>query len=389
MPLSIAYLAPWAMPARTANAVHVARISQALARQGHTVTLFAFRSPLERHSSMTMEGLLGEAPLFRLDSPLRTRGGFLDRLRYYQGMNQRFAQHGPVDLIWSRNLWASSALLGTGTSFIYEPHHPPRSPFEIVLERRLLRHPMCRKVVVISDALLTNYRLRHPDIEPERFFLARDAADPLVPHDLSPCQESLEDGAVLNAGYFGSLGPGRGVPLILDLASRLPHIRFRVAGGTDTELEGVLARNGLSRSALPPNLSLSSFLDQNELADWMARTDVVLAPYTDEAEAVGGERIAKWISPLKLFEGYVNGKVILASDLPALREVISDGLDGILLPPGDAAAWELELRRLSSSPGLVRRLKEAALIRGREEFTWERRVERVLASVGFEVEAVT
>ena len=41
-------------------------------------------------------------------------------------------------------------------------------------------------------------------------------------------------------------------------------------------------------------------------------------------------------SPLKLFEYMAAGRAIVASDLPAIREVLRDGENALLVTPGDA-----------------------------------------------------
>ena len=48
-----------------------------------------------------------------------------------------------------------------------------------------------------------------------------------------------------------------------------------------------------------------------------------------------GREIGRWMSPLKVFEYMAAGKPILASDIPALREMLRDGDTALLLPPSE------------------------------------------------------
>ena len=56
----------------------------------------------------------------------------------------------------------------------------------------------------------------------------------------------------------------------------------------------------------------------------------------------------RYTSPLKLFEYLTLGRPIVASDLPAIREVLTDGRTALLVPPGDPPA--LAARAAGASP---------------------------------------
>jgi glycosyltransferase involved in cell wall biosynthesis len=79
---------------------------------------------------------------------------------------------------------------------------------------------------------------------------------------------------------------------------------------------------------------------------------------------------------LKLFEYMAAGRAIVASDLPAIREVLTDGVNGLLVAPGDADALAAAIRRLAADAPLRLRLGAAA---GKDasSYTWGRRAERL------------
>ena len=54
------------------------------------------------------------------------------------------------------------------------------------------------------------------------------------------------------------------------------------------------------------------------------------------------------------------GRPIVASDLPAIREVLTDGESALLVPPGDASALAGAIDRLASDRVLAGRLAAAA-----------------------------
>ena len=85
------------------------------------------------------------------------------------------------------------------------------------------------------------------------------------------------------------------------------------------------------------------------------------------------------MSPLKVFEYMAAGKPILASDIPALREILRDGETALLLPPGEPEAWAAAARALLRDPGRAAALGARARAAFLAEYTWDARAARILA----------
>ena len=75
-----------------------------------------------------------------------------------------------------------------------------------------------------------------------------------------------------------------------------------------------------------------------------------------------------------VYEAMAAGLPVITT--PAAGSVVRDGVDGFLVPVGDAAALRERMRQLRADPGLRRRLGESARERA-GVFTWERYGERV------------
>ncbi len=56
-------------------------------------------------------------------------------------------------------------------------------------------------------------------------------------------------------------------------------------------------------------------------------------------------------------EALAAGVPVLASRIGALPEVVQDGENGLLLPPGNVAAWQAAIQRLATEPGLLAHLQ--------------------------------
>jgi glycosyltransferase involved in cell wall biosynthesis len=79
---------------------------------------------------------------------------------------------------------------------------------------------------------------------------------------------------------------------------------------------------------------------------------------------------------LKLFEYMASGRPIVASDLPSIREVLTDDHNALLVEPGNPQALTAAIRRLKADPGLGERLTRQALDDVRQ-YTWERRAAKL------------
>ena len=76
-----------------------------------------------------------------------------------------------------------------------------------------------------------------------------------------------------------------------------------------------------------------------------------------------------------LLEAMALGKPVAVSAATGNLEVVTDGVDGLLVSPLDPAAWTEAITRLAADPGGAARLGEAARITARERFALARTVE--------------
>ncbi len=72
--------------------------------------------------------------------------------------------------------------------------------------------------------------------------------------------------------------------------------------------------------------------------------------------------------PKTLIEAAACAQPLITTDVPGCRDVVTDGIDGLLVPVRDAKALAHAIRRLDDDPALARRLGEAAWAKAHREF---------------------
>ena len=103
--------------------------------------------------------------------------------------------------------------------------------------------------------------------------------------------------------------------------------------------------------------------------------EIALMPYQTDL------RHASSISPIKLFEAMAAGRVVIASDLAPIRELVRSGENGLLVAPDDLAGWSAAIDWVRNHPRESAALAEAGR-RTASSFDWTARARRVLAVTG-------
>jgi glycosyltransferase involved in cell wall biosynthesis len=105
---------------------------------------------------------------------------------------------------------------------------------------------------------------------------------------------------------------------------------------------------------------------RSDVAEMLAAADLFVFPSL--YEGLGGA----------LIEAMALGLPIVASDIPALREVVEEGNNAMLVPPGDPRALADALRRMLDDPARAATFGERSLRIFEDRFTIERSAERMI-----------
>jgi glycosyltransferase involved in cell wall biosynthesis len=171
-------------------------------------------------------------------------------------------------------------------------------------------------------------------------------------------------------GYAGHFYPWKGVDVLLAAIARTAGARGLLVGGHPGEPDFEKMRRLADSLGIGHLVRFTGLVPPADVRAALESADVLVVPNAETSLS------ARYTSPLKLFEYMAVGKPIVASDLPALREVLEDGLNAVLVQPGDADALAAGIRRVTSDPALATRLARQAFADA-EAYGWDRRAERL------------
>ncbi len=115
---------------------------------------------------------------------------------------------------------------------------------------------------------------------------------------------------------------------------------------------------------LPPDtlrhIRLLGFVEKATQADVLAAMDILALPSRTDSFGI------------VFLDAWANGKPVIGANAGGIPGVVTDGIDGLLVPFGDVGALATALRTLLDDPALRARLGAAGREKVLRQYTWER-----------------
>jgi glycosyltransferase involved in cell wall biosynthesis len=148
--------------------------------------------------------------------------------------------------------------------------------------------------------------------------------------------------------YLGRMAREKGIPILLEAFRRAADLPLKldiyaaVPAGVASELHDCVLR----AQSLDPRIRYQGAIPHEGVAEMLAQHDLLAVP-------------SQWLEtgPLVVYEAFSTGIPVLGSRIRGISDLVTDGVNGLLVEPASIEAWVGALTRLVAEPDLLARLQ--------------------------------
>lgn len=246
---------------------------------------------------------------------------------------------------------------------------------QLPLLKRFERLNLCSAAFIFTVSEVERRNLIQAGVDAEKIIVNPNGVDGYRFH---PCtggaeiRRRLKIDQQIVIGFLGTFGPWHGAPVLAEAATRLSancHLLF-IGDGDERPVTEEKLGEAISRTTFVGRIAHS------EVPAYLDACDILVAPHVpanDGSDFFG--------SPTKLFEYMAMEKAVIASHLGQIADVLTNGENGLLVPPNDSAALAAAIEKLANDEGLRLRLGRAARQTVMENYTWRDNAARVFTAI--------
>ncbi len=189
--------------------------------------------------------------------------------------------------------------------------------------------------------------------------VAYPAADHIAHYATGTATRAQHADAPLHLLFVGNVIPRKGLHTVLDaLALARAPLRLSVVGSTTADRRYAKAlRRKVAQHGLEARVRFLGPVSDADKAHLYGTCDLLALP---SFEGFG----------IVYLEAMAFGMPVLAATAGAAHEIVTDGVDGFLVPFGDAAALAARLEQLNSDRVLLQQMRAAARLRFERHPSW-------------------
>lgn len=273
-------------------------------------------------------------------------------------------------IIYSRDQFICWFLSFLNRKFIYEIHSFPKNLFWY---KKLWRRAY--RLVTITQGL-KNLLIKQ-GIKAEKILVASDGVDLEAFNAVNKSKEELkielglpiDDFLVGYIGKFKTLSMEKGIKTMIEALPILgKDVKMIFVGGEKLEIKEY--KNLANRLNVATQCLFINYQPYLKVIKYGKAMDTLVIPFPNFPH------YAFYTSPLKLFEYMASSRPIIASDLPALREVLNDK-NSLFFKPDDADDLARAIKMIKASQMLGYHLSQQALA-DVKQYTWRNRAHKIL-----------
>ena len=376
--LELLYITSQTFPATKASGVQVMQMCEAFASIGAKVKLVALEPDKNILSETDLQQYYGVVPNFEIRQLNRSNGPRPVDMFQLQAILKESEES---ILCYTRGRDVTAPILGLmlGMYAVVEVHGKPVSLKERLMLRLIQSHSKGMLVSVTRN--LRHLYINQIGFTRNRFVAAPGGVDTTKFNpNISPddARKQLDMGPGTWLVYAGGLYDGRGLGVLFESAAKLP-VKVMIVGGNNV---GEIRKwKHKARALGAHNVYFAGYQPPEIVPLYLAASDILIMNYGKHVYTHSGEDTSGFASPIKMFEYMAASRPIIASDIPMLRELLTNEHNALLVSPGSAASLNTAIRRLINNPELGRHIATTART-DVGAHSWINRAEYIINQVG-------
>ena len=382
--MNICYIASVRIPNEKASGLAIMRQCEAFAKIGNDVVLLRpYRSNHITEDPFVFYGIekifaIQTMSSFDFHQSLDVLGFYIARLSqmvssfFYILKNTK-----SIDIVYARDPWMLflPTLLLRQKKIIWEAHQMQKGWVVRCVARRV------QLLVCISKGLQNYYAEFRKDkrilVEPSGVNIEQFQNLPSVEDVRVRYGVPLDKKVIGYTGKYTTMGEGKGVDELIEafalVSQKYQHLYLLIVGLEDTEMEVVkmvCQKNGIAddKYTLLP-------LIQKDFALYVHMADILVMNYPNT------EHYRNYMSPTKLFAYMASKKLIIASDLPSVREIVDESM---VIFEGSDSSYDL-VKAIIFAVSINKHTFIQATFSKVKDFVWNVRAEKILKQINTSV----
>ncbi|MBL8090245.1 MAG: glycosyltransferase family 4 protein [Anaerolineales bacterium] len=187
------------------------------------------------------------------------------------------------------------------------------------------------------------------------------------PSDFSPSPLPIRENRIPVLLYIGTLANWQGLDVLIKaLPKILEHqpVKLQIVGRGRSRQRKMLAKQ-IRKLGLEEYVLIQPAVPHHEIPQLISEADICVAPL-----GLNDRNVTQGACPIKVLEYMAAGRPLLASNMPIVRELVREDIDGLLFSPNDPDDLTRQVLVLLNDFELSQRLATSASERALTKFTW-------------------
>ncbi len=367
--MKLIYISPSQLPSKAAHSVHVMKMCEAFAKEGHSILLI---NPVKTKQAITDQKLFN----FYNVQPLFT-------IRHFKYLSFRgnkiinpvrvaiWLLFQDADITISRDINVAIYAAAFGKKVIYDAHHIfVKKGYNQKLLQHFFKSRNLLKFTVVANKMKAVFM--QMGVPAAKIEVIRNGTSAVTTKEIIP---AITGNDRFNIGYIGHLYAGKGMEVIEAIAPLLSGTVIHIVGGLETDIEY------WKNKIFSDNVIFHGFISQQYLSAYINSFDACLLPNQQHVIGVGKKKnIGDITCPLKMFDYMAHRKAIAASDLAVLREVLNEDT-AIFCGADKPTDWVKAITELQNNKVLRDTIADNAYELFIHQYTWQKRAQRLLDDI--------